>query len=502
MKIPGRWFGLAACTLVGMTTAVRAQVVDDKLQARINKAIDKGVEYLKAAQSPSEGCWRYGNDTPGATALAGWALLESGVPADDKAIQRAADYVRKDAVAMRKNYHISLALLFLDRLADARDVPLIESLAVRLLRGQTKDGGWSYDCGVGLAAAEQKRLRATIEDRKGAPSRPVFPRKFGDLDPAIQGQIKKLPAPQRLGGDNSNTQFAMIALYRAGRYGIPTKDALTRTAKRFLETQQPDGSWLYENVGPKRSAIGGNLRSHSMTCAGLLGIVLSLADDNNAKAGERVLNDPVVRDGFTHLGRILRGRITAGEDTQKTYYFLWSLERVGTAYYVKKILGKDWYEFGASFLVKSQDKGGSWQAGKYQGGVDTSFALLFLKRVNPLDDITDAFRNFPVGKEPGKKVAPGEEPPFELNPAIIEKRGATKKTSWLPARIDGPGQSCVSAISSARSSPIALLTVSSRSRSGTLSATMPAPACRYTVCPLSTSVRKAMQVSMLPLKST
>jgi anthranilate synthase component 1 len=37
---------------------------------------------------------------------------------------------------------------------------------------------------------------------------------------------------------------------------------------------------------------------------------------------------------------------------------------------------------------------------------------------------------------------------------------------------------------------------------GTLSATIPAPACKYAVCPLSTSVRRAMQVSMLPLKST
>ncbi len=62
--------------------------------------------------------------------------------------------------------------------------------------------------------------------------------------------------------------------------------------------------------------------------------------------------------------------------------------------------------------------------------------------------------------------------------------------------------SCVSAISSARSSPLALFSVSSRSFSGTLSATMPAPACKYAVCPLSTSVRRVMHVSMLPLKST
>src|SRR5262245_24910818 len=41
-----------------------------------------------------------------------------------------------------------------------------------------------------------------------------------------------------------------------------------------------------------------------------------------------------------------------------------------------------------------------------------------------------------------------------------------------------PRHSCVSAISIARSRPRALLSVSSRSLAGSLSATMPAPACR------------------------
>ena len=55
-----------------------------------------------------------------------------------------------------------------------------------------------------------------------------------------------------------------------------------------------------------------------------------------------------------------------------------------------------------------------------------------------------------------------------------------------------------SVISMARNSPRALLRVSWYSFSGTLSATMPAPAWTYAVSPWMTMVRSAMQVSILP----
>ncbi len=54
----------------------------------------------------------------------------------------------------------------------------------------------------------------------------------------------------------------------------------------------------------------------------------------------------------------------------------------------------------------------------------------------------------------------------------------------------------------ARKRPRALLSVSSYSRSGTESATMPAPAWTMTSWPAKMSVRMAMQVSRLPRKST
>ena len=41
---------------------------------------------------------------------------------------------------------MSLAILFLDRLGDPDDGVLIESMAVRMLAGQSRHGGWVYEC--------------------------------------------------------------------------------------------------------------------------------------------------------------------------------------------------------------------------------------------------------------------------------------------------------------------------------------------------------------------
>ena len=102
-------------------------------QAAIDQAIEKGVAYLKSMQK-EDGSWPH--PEMGATALAGLALLECGVPADDKAVVMATKYVREKAPTCTHTYSLSLGLLFLDRLGDPGDIPLIDSLALRLMAGQ------------------------------------------------------------------------------------------------------------------------------------------------------------------------------------------------------------------------------------------------------------------------------------------------------------------------------------------------------------------------------
>ena len=60
----------------------------------IDLAIQRGVEYLKSSQNP-DGTWPGGYGSRlGAIALAGLALREAGVSADDPVIQRVNERVR------------------------------------------------------------------------------------------------------------------------------------------------------------------------------------------------------------------------------------------------------------------------------------------------------------------------------------------------------------------------------------------------------------------------
>ena len=72
--------------------------------------------------------------------------------------------VRSASTTMHETYTLSLSILFLDRLGDPADVPLIESMTVRLMAGQGPGGGWSYTC-PNLSQAEVRRLTAHLKEQ-------------------------------------------------------------------------------------------------------------------------------------------------------------------------------------------------------------------------------------------------------------------------------------------------------------------------------------------------
>src|SRR5262249_1839582 len=79
-------------------------------QARIERAVDRAVAYLKGAG--------VGGNRVGAAALPGLVLLDAGVPPDDRVIQATARFVRQHAPSLSATYDLSLAVLFLDRLGN------------------------------------------------------------------------------------------------------------------------------------------------------------------------------------------------------------------------------------------------------------------------------------------------------------------------------------------------------------------------------------------------
>ena len=140
-------------------------------EAEVRGAIARGVAHLREAQTP-QGLWRYrynADHSLGITALAGLALLENGVGADDPAIGRAAEVVRLLAKRSDQTYDLALAILFLARRqagATGPDDPLIRRLGARLAGGGP-GGLWDYGVplepveGEGKATRRRGKARAT-----------------------------------------------------------------------------------------------------------------------------------------------------------------------------------------------------------------------------------------------------------------------------------------------------------------------------------------------------
>jgi len=380
-------------------------------QEAIDRAVDRGVQALRLMQT-NNGTWP--QVEIGATPLAGLALLECGVPADDPTIRKAADAVRQVSVSSTQTYFLALGILFLDRLGEPTDVPLLESMVVRLLAGQSmSNGGWSYGCG-NLSDTEVKRLTSYLKKQSELVGRsnrqdkePPRRRTVQDLPPEIKQQLALINrmgsggVVQDIGSDNSNTQFATLALWVARKHGLPVDAALARVEARFRRSQNPDGGWGYGAPLPGFTSDS----TAPMTCAGLLGltvghgVTVAIAKDKDpdAKGGRDVAKDPAVGRGLlalnTAVGRPVGKRGPAGPLAVapvggKAFYFLWSLERVMVALDLNSLGGKDWYAWGAELLLASQGQDGTWAGDFAGGGPDTCFALLFLRRANLARDLT------------------------------------------------------------------------------------------------------------------
>src|SRR5690348_9254256 len=108
---------LLACAMM-LTLAARAgadyKPLTKEEQAKVDKAIEKGVEFLKNSQTEA-GDWkeRMYKDSylAGQCALSAYALLEAGVTAGDPVIQKAAEYIRARILQTNWTYEISVAIL-------------------------------------------------------------------------------------------------------------------------------------------------------------------------------------------------------------------------------------------------------------------------------------------------------------------------------------------------------------------------------------------------------
>ncbi|MBI2807284.1 MAG: hypothetical protein HYX68_20060 [Planctomycetes bacterium] len=202
------------------------------------------------------------------------------------------------------------------------------------------------------------------------------------------------------GTDNSNTQFALLALWAARRHGVPTDQVHLAGYHRFTTSQNADGGWNYHYKGSGSTA--------SMTGVGLLGLAMGHGtspevvrfNPKNPKdfLVKPALQDPDIQRGLLALARSIGQPSTdpkASNFPMQNLYFLWTVERVAMLYDLKTIGGKDWYGWGAQILVHNQNAQGAWPVSYYPGQstpLNTCFALLFLRRSNLVQDLTNNLR--------------------------------------------------------------------------------------------------------------
>src|SRR5262249_46951967 len=164
--------------------------------------------------------------------------------------------------------------------------------------------------------------------------------------PKAQKPKAQKPAPKHI-DDNSNSQFAILALWAARRYDVPLDRTMALVEHRYRTSQFPDGRWSYRHDGspPPPSA--------SMTCVGLLGLAIAHGVAHEFSAGEMTakkdpkqdglkrppLKDQAIEKGLTALARAIGfpAKVMPKKIAQGNLYMLWSVERVAVLYNLHKI---------------------------------------------------------------------------------------------------------------------------------------------------------------------
>ena len=342
---------LAALACIGAVRAQAAEVTDED----VRRAIERGKEYLLNLRNPDGS---FTSDPRWQSCYSSIALMT---------LARLGEHPNRDVMSAGLNYLTSLgadrnfndkqgyalpirimALAYVhNRCTATRQAALRQKMRediTRMIAGQANIGGWRYKL-----------------DRK-------------DYDFSV-------------------SQWPLLALYEASRFGIEFPPNVFRQAKAlYFRGQHDDGGWGYQMGGQSYG---------SMTAAGLASLYI-ISDFIEPASGcpcsggrSQSSNLEIERRMDAALGWLSKNYVTGRnpacdwEVIGHVYYWLYSVERVGIAAGYKYFGQSNWYKDGVRFLIDRQRADGSWAeydrfagAGpaNWGGGrvPDTCFALLFL----------------------------------------------------------------------------------------------------------------------------
>ncbi len=347
-RLAGRLL-IFACTfgMAHQAHAASPQAVED--------SIKRGRDWLLAQQtnagdweSPKQAAPKPGDEIAnnndggqyyGRTAMAVYTLLATGVPHSDEHIKKAVEYLKK------------------------AEPTGTYALAMR--------------CQVWLSLPDTPEIRALM--KKDAASLLASMR--------MKGSAHGMWDYSRVGTSysHSRSQYAVLGLWAAAQRGVEIRADEWKTIENaWLEHQDPSGGWSYKAKGESEHAP-----TAGMTAPGIatLYIVQEMLYPNQGIECRGNTPNPAIEKGLKWLEGNFVEQVAPAKLYPRAFPYatLYAIERVGVASGLKYIGGKDWYDYGADYLLKWQEKKeGNWNLGSgngmYTGAPDTCFALLFLSR--------------------------------------------------------------------------------------------------------------------------
>jgi hypothetical protein len=381
------------------------------LHLRVEKAVEKGVKFLKSLQ---EGDGSFGAYAPGGEsyggkertteshriglcALALYALLKSGVSPREPCIRAGFHFLEKYNREALCTYQWSVLILALE----AKYNPIKkESARAALERARAAKRGASVKIlpPIVLPKKDGAKLQRWVKEliKRRTPHAWRYTYTPGHNDPRLAFHQ-----------DMSATQMALLALNVASHCrGIQWDRSILFPVIDFcLANQEPVGDayeykvfdadsgkevsracqargFMYNRKSPN---AGDHNATGSMNAAGCASLIICKSLLRNTRRYQKLYAkkvDEAIRDSLAWMNKHWSVKENP-ESRYQYHYYMYGIERVGSLQNTL-ILGKHlWYNEGAEALVACQLDSGAWNQGFCCGPpglTDTAFALLFLDR--------------------------------------------------------------------------------------------------------------------------
>ena len=364
---------IAGCA-VAVATLLAVRPAGAATPAEVDNAITNAQQWLIKQQGKG-GTWETrgapkasggqtdleGRQWGGSTAIATYALLASGMNAQDAQIKPAVQFLEHANIISTYGLGLSAQIVLPEYNIPSRDLqPLLKRDVVMLFAGLTVPPN------LRAAPASWKANIGFYGYWTGGPN--------GDTKATFGPNIDLKAIGTHQPGDwydRSNSQYGVLGMWALEQAGGEVPSIYWQIVDAaWKKAQHPDGGWNYNNeANPPTS-------TPSMTAAGVatLFITQDYTLNIDLAACKGGIRNEFIERGLSYMDKHINEALTGG-----SFYTMYGVERIGTASGRKYFGTKDWYQIGADYLVKNQHPDGSW-AGQWGPLPDTAYALIFLAR--------------------------------------------------------------------------------------------------------------------------